>query len=70
MLNKIMVEGRLVRDPEMKTVSTTELTEITIANETGWGDNKKTHFFLIKFWGKTAQNVEKFFKKGDPIILG
>lgn len=69
-MNVVMIQGRLVREPEMKKIpSGTSVTEVTVAVDDGWGDNKKTVFVRTTIWDKTAEMVAKNFKKGDAIII-
>lgn len=41
----------------------------SIAVDTGFGDNKKTHFFNISVFGKTAEMMERYVKKGTKIAV-
>ena len=68
--NKIICMARLTRDPEMRAIpSGTQVCEIGIAFDNGFGDQKKTCFINVTAWGKTAEFVEKYFKKGDGIMI-
>lgn len=72
MINMVVLTGRLVKDPELKvTPSGKYVTSFTIANDVGYGDNKKTNFVPIVAWEKTAEFVTKNFMKGSAIgIVG
>ncbi len=70
MINKVLFEGRLTRDPELKTTqSGVEYMNFTVA----WSDRYKeieTKCFLnCKAWRQTARFVDLYFKKGSPIAL-
>jgi len=68
--NKVIMMGRLTRDPELRSIpSGTPLCEIGIAVDSGWGDNKKTCFIDVTVWGKQAEFVKQWFKKGDGIVI-
>jgi len=68
MLNRIVISGRLTSYPELKTsTSGTSLCSFDIANETGFGDKKKTQFIRICTAGKTAENVVRFCRKGGEV---
>lgn len=41
----------------------------SIAIDTGYGNAKKTHFFNVTAFGKTAETMEKFVKKGTKVAL-
>jgi len=41
----------------------------SIATNLGYGDQKKTVFTNVGAFGKNAENIEKYFGKGDEIII-
>lgn len=70
MLNKVMLIGRLGRDPESKnTQSGKSVCTFTLATDTGYGDNKKTDWHNIIVFDKTADNCAKFLRKGSPVYV-
>jgi single-strand DNA-binding protein len=69
-LNNVSFTGHLTRDAEQKTVSTgTQLVVFDIANNTGWGDYKKTLFLTVNIWGKTGTNIYPYLKKGTLVAV-
>jgi len=69
-LNHISVIGRLTRDAQFKTLNTgTTLAEFSIANNRGWGDNAKVHYFDVKMWGKGAEALRKYLVKGKAVAV-
>ena len=51
-MNKICISGRLVKDCEMRfTQNNKAVTRFTIANDIGFGENKKTNFVNIVLFG-------------------
>ena len=70
MINKVILMGRLTRDPEMRhTNSGTPVTTFSIAIDNGYGDNKRTDFINCVAWNKTAEFVTKYFTKGKMIVI-
>lgn len=70
MLNKVMLIGRLGRDPESKiTQSGKSVCTFTLATDTGYGDNKKTDWHNITVFDKAADNCAKFLRKGSPVYV-
>jgi len=72
MLNKAILMGRLTRDPEMRTVGNdTLVANFTLAvNRPKYGDGEqKADFIPIVVWRKTAEFVEKYFKKGMQVYV-
>ena len=70
MINKVILMGRLTRDPEMRhTNSGTPVTTFSIAIDNGYGENQRTDFVNCLAWNKTAEFVTKYFTKGKMIII-
>lgn len=72
MLNKIVIMGRLTRDPELRrTQSGTPVTSFTMAvdrdfkNQSG---EKETDFIDVVAWRNTAEFAAKYFTKGRMAI--
>ena len=71
-MNLIIIKGRLVRDPELKTAgSGTEYCKFTVAVDRRRGKDKEklTDFFDCTAFGNTGVAVSKFFCKGKEILL-
>lgn len=65
-MNKVMMIGRLCHNPELKqTTNGTLFTNVRIAIDNG-RDNPAT-FVNCTAWKNTAENLVKFFHKGDRI---
>lgn len=73
MLNKIILMGRLTRDPELrKTASGTSVTSFSLAVERDFKDQsgeKETDFIDIVAWRNTAEFVSKYFTKGRMAVV-
>lgn len=70
MINKVILMGRLTRDPELRhTGSGTPVCSFTVAVDNGYGDNRSTDFINCVAWNKSAEFVEKYFTKGRMIIV-
>ena len=72
MLNKIIVMGRLTRDPELRhTQSGTAVCSFSIACDRNYtkDEEKKTDFIDIVAWRGTAEFVSKYFAKGRMIVV-
>lgn len=72
MLNRIIIMGRFVRDPELRTTQGgTSVTSFTLAVDRDFKDNsgeKSTDFIDVVAWRGTAEFVCKFFTKGRMAI--
>lgn len=64
--------GRLVKDLELKTVGDTPMVRFTLAVNRPYQKDKDNiaDFIQCEAWGAQASFLEKFFKKGDPVMLG
>lgn len=71
MINKIIIQGRLTADPELrKTMNEISVCNFSIANETFSSDGeKKVDFYKVVAWKHTAEIVFKNFSKGRPILI-
>lgn len=73
MLNKIIVMGRLTRDPELRrTGSGTAVTSFTLAVDRDFKDqngDKETDFIDVVAWRNTAEFVSKYFAKGRMAVV-
>ena len=71
MLNKVLLIGRLVADPELKyTPSNVAVVAFKIAVDRKFakpGDERKTDFISCVAWRNTAEFVAKHFTKGQMI---
>ena len=70
MINRVVLVGRLVRDPELrKTNSGTSVASFTVAIDNWRGQNseKSTSFIPCTVWNQAAENLYKFTKKGSLI---
>lgn len=70
MLNQIAIQGRLVRDPELRrTNSGKAVTSFTLACDRDFKNQqtgeKEVDFIECVAWGGTAEMVEKYFRKGQ-----
>ena len=71
-MNKWIGMGRITKDIELQTTKTgTEYCKFTVAidREKDKNGDKKTDFVDCTAWNKTAAFVQKYFKKGDGIIV-
>ncbi|MBR2131182.1 MAG: single-stranded DNA-binding protein [Oscillospiraceae bacterium] len=73
MLNRIIIMGRLVRDPELRTTqSGTPVTSFTLAVDRDFksreSGEKNTDFIDVVAWRQTAEFVCKYFAKGRMAV--
>lgn len=73
MLNKVIIMGRLTRDPELRrTQGGTAVTSFTMAVDRDFKPQtgeKETDFIDVVVWGKTAEFAANYFTKGRMAIV-
>lgn len=70
MINKVIYQGRLTKDPELKqTTNGTPALLFTIAWSEKYKDTERKCFLLCRAWSKTAEFIAKYFRKGSEIII-
>lgn len=74
MLNRIVLQGRLTKDPELRTTQAgLAVAKFSIAVDRSTKDKQtgdyETDFINCTAWRKTAEFVNRYFHKGDPIIV-
>lgn len=73
-LNKVMIIGNLGRDPEVRvTQGGGKVATLNVATSESWikdGERQeKTEWHRIVVWGKGADVVEKYIKKGSKVLI-
>lgn len=70
-VNKVFLLGRLGHDPSLKN----NVCSLSIATSESWRDKQtgekqeRTEWHRAVAFGKTGENIDKFFAKGDLIFL-
>ena len=72
-MNKAIIIGRLVRDPEMRTttsgVNSTTFTVAVSRNYTNPNGERDTDFLNCVAWRKQAENIAKYCNKGSQVAV-
>lgn len=73
MLNKSIIMGRLVADPEVRqTPSNVSVCKFTVAVDRDFvpqGQERQADFISVMAWRHTADFVGKYFSKGNLIVV-
>lgn len=73
--NHVTLVGNLCRDPELRyTPKGTAIAKISIACNRQWttesGEKKEAVTFInIDVWGRTAENLAQYKRKGEPLLI-
>jgi single-strand DNA-binding protein len=74
-LNKVMIIGRLGRDPEMRyTPSGRPVTTFSLATSRTWNTSEgekrtETEWFNVVAWGSLAEICKQFLNKGQQVYV-
>lgn len=73
-MNKIVLLGKLIKDPELKTIDNGEkvFTRFIVAVERNFKSadgTRKSDLIPVTMWGRKAEVICKFMKKGSYISL-
>lgn len=73
--NRVIILGNLCRDPELRSIpSGTQVCDVSVAvndrrkNAAGEWVEEAT-FVDVTFWGKTAEVLAEYLRKGSPIFV-
>ncbi|CAB5156271.1 Ssb Single-stranded DNA-binding protein [uncultured Caudovirales phage] len=69
-MNKITFDGRLTKDAEVKFLPSGDAVLVfSVASDIGFGDKKQTNFFSCRKFGKGAEGLGNFLKKGQQVTI-
>lgn len=67
-MNKVVLLGRLTKDVEIRQAGTTEVARFTLAVNRPFKKDE-TDFLNCVAFGKTAETLEKYVKKGQQLAI-
>lgn len=65
----ISAMGRVAKIGEVRSAGNSEVLNVRVAVDNGWGDRKKTDFFNLGIWGKQARTMESMLQKGGLVFF-
>lgn len=68
MMNKVILVGRLTKNPESRQTASSTVTSFTLAVSrpfTNQQDQREADFIPVVVWRKQAENAAKYLKKGS-----
>lgn len=76
MYQKIVIVGRLGRDPEMRYMPDgTAVTSMNVATDRRWTDKatgqpvQETTWFRVSVWGRQAESANQYLSKGSLVLI-
>jgi len=69
-MNRVLLTGRLTRDPEMRVVSDNKrVTQFSIATNEYRGGQEKTEFHSVVVWDRLAEICSQYLGKGALVAI-
>lgn len=72
-MNIVALTAKLTADPEIRWVNTSEgqraVCDIRLANNTRAGTRESVCFIDATCWGRTAENVAEYLRKGSKVLV-
>ena len=69
-INTVTLHGRLTADPELRyTAQGIAVASGSLAVDDGYGDRKKTYFFVYQAWRGTAEYLSRYARKGMALTI-
>jgi single-strand DNA-binding protein len=76
MYQKLVIVGRLGRDPEMRYMPDgTAVTSFSVATDRRWNDKttgqpvQETTWFRVSVWGRQAETANQYLTKGQMVLV-
>lgn len=69
MVNHVVLHGRLTKDIELKQAGGFSVTEFTVAWSEKYKETETKCFARCKAWRNTAEFLNKYFKKGQELVV-
>lgn len=61
--------GSLGRNSETKVIGDTKVTKFSVANNTGYGEKKKTQWIECDLWGNRGEKLANYLVKGQAVLV-
>ena len=69
-VNKAILLGHVGKEPDIRTTSSGDtVASFSLATNSGYGDNKTTDWHNVIFFGKTADFIKDYVKKGAQLYV-
>lgn len=69
-MNKIVISGRLTNDVTLRTTQGGKsVSQFGVADSQIFNGKKQTKFWNVVAWAGTAETIQKYFSKGDQIVI-
>lgn len=67
--NIVILQCGVTQDPVKKQAGEYTVATFSVANSRGFGQKVKTHYFNVEAWGKTAETILNYVRKGTQLNI-
>ena len=68
-MNKVIINGHLVKDMDVKDTGKCLVGNFTIANNVGYGEEQKTNFVNCVLFGDRVESLVEYLVKGCKVLV-
>ena len=68
-VNKAILVGTVGSDPIVRETKGGSVCNLSLATNSGYGDNEKTDWHRVTFFGKLAETVNEYVIKGQELYI-
>ena len=68
-MNKVIINGHLVKDMDVKDTGKCLVGNFTIANNVGFGEDQKTNFINCVLFGDRVESLVEYLVKGCKVLV-
>lgn len=68
-MNVFSFAGNLGSDAELREIGGSSVVNFSVANNVGYGDNKKTLWVRCALWGVRAEKLQPMLTKGTKVFI-
>ena len=68
-MNKVIINGHLVKDMDVKDTGKCLVGNFTIANNVGFGENQKTNFVNCVMFGDRVESLVEYLVTGCKVLV-
>ena len=65
----VTINGRLGKDAELRQAGNSQVCSFSVAAESGFGNNKQTHWVECSLWGARGVAIQQYLKKGGEVVV-
>ena len=66
---EVIVAGNLTKDAELRQAGQSNVCSFSVAGDTGFGNNKQSHWFNCSLWGAQGQALQPYLVKGQEVVI-